>query len=170
MPVCCKPAFYNAFRPLRWLPAYSWEYPKGRLGEGWYLNVTRLVYLWGPVSPDDCVDIPQSLNPVRLVWSESEAPARITSSSDESYQANDGGPSQGILEPKRKPEWVSQEGSFGQHTRLFYKCRFIYLNLPISRTCSQTVIENISRICLSCMVYTKYGISITNIKLTKKIS
>ena len=39
-------------RPLRWLPAYSLEYPKGRLENragSLSLSEMRLVYLWGPV-------------------------------------------------------------------------------------------------------------------------
>ena len=53
--------------------------------------------------------------------------------------------------------------------------KVFFINLDVFKTttrrlpnCQETVIENISQICLSCMVYTKYAIG--NIKLTKKIS
>ena len=42
----------QCIRPLRWLPAYSLEYPKGRLENragSLSLSEMRLVYLWGPV-------------------------------------------------------------------------------------------------------------------------
>ena len=42
----------QCIRPLRWLPAYSTEYPKGRLENragSLSLSEMRLVYLWGPV-------------------------------------------------------------------------------------------------------------------------
>ena len=44
----------QCIRPLRWLPAYSLEYPKGRLENragSLSLREMRLVYLWGPVPP-----------------------------------------------------------------------------------------------------------------------
>ena len=47
----------QCIRPLRWLPAYSLEYPKGRLENragSLSLREMRLVYLWGPVPPYSC--------------------------------------------------------------------------------------------------------------------
>ena len=44
----------QCIRPLRWLPAYSLKYPKGRLENragSLSLREMRLVYLWGPVPP-----------------------------------------------------------------------------------------------------------------------
>ena len=52
-------------------------------------------------------------------------------------------------------------GFFGQHTFLKNLKSFQLPVSNISRTGPQSVIENIPRICLSCMENTKYAIDIT---------